>query len=248
MPKPSDYGSGFAYFFAPFLNIEGILADGNQYCRDWIQGEREESVEWEEISIKKETLDSRSEYHTFATLFFGTHTPTQNFHEKRGLEFAIIRYDADKLFEVEGAMFSEIALQNQDEVRGPYSCRSNSKALERLHWQAINSTKVYQFWQWGKYSQAELMIPYEISGDYIHDIVFKSENSRRRYFETHEIHGKSTIVDSSQFISPICQTCNDIDSVRPHSDYKTAYCETCEHNMNLSGWCLRKWNCAACSK
>ena len=129
MAKPSDFGPGHAYMFAPFDNIHSILIDG-QFSRSAMNKGLNEN--WVDISAKDELIFKREEFHDFATLFFGTHTPTQAHHEKRGLEFAMIRYDADRLFLHDGAYFSNIALQESGSAGMISSCLKNPENLEKM--------------------------------------------------------------------------------------------------------------------
>jgi len=242
MAKPSDFGPGHAYMFAPFDNVHSILIDG-QFSRSTMNKGLIEN--WVDISARDELIIRREEFHDYATLFFGTHTPTQAHHEMRGLEFAIIRYDADRLFMHDGALFSNIALQESGTAGMISSCLKNPENLEEMDWNQINSKRIFPFHPKGRWGQAELMIPKHIPKQYIVDVVFKSEGSRSKYFVNFDTNDVNSTIDESLFITPKCKNCGDIDDTRLQN-YENAYCPACDHMMYLSGNCLRKWACKSC--
>jgi hypothetical protein len=242
MSKPSDFGPGHAYMFAPFENVHSILING-QYSRNAMEKGWNEN--WIDISEKDEPISRRQEFHDYATLFFGTHTPTQFYHEERGVEFAIIRYDADRLFMHNGACFSNIALQESGSEGMISSCIKNPENLEKMDWTQINSKRIIRFHPHGKWGQAELMIPKHIPKEYVIDVVFKSEGSRSNYFAEFDTNDVNHTIDESLFITPKCRNCDDIDEITL-PNYDTSYCPACEHSMDLNGYCIRKWACKSC--
>ena len=133
MNLPSHFGSGFVYFFSSFKNISSIAEHGH-FSRE--EAASNINIEWEDIAPRGELIGSRKGIEGFISLYFGTHTATQFRHEQDEKKIAFIRYDADELFQREGAWFTEIAYQISKER---WQCNALSENLEKLDWSLINS-------------------------------------------------------------------------------------------------------------
>ena len=238
MELPSKYGSGYLYFFSSFSNISSIAKHG-QFSRDEVA--LNPSLTWNDIAPRTEIIESRKGISGFLSLYFGTHTATQFWHEKNGTKIAFIRYDADEVFRLSGAWFTDVAYQIS---RTRWRCDKLSENLKKLDWGLINSDRGFisnkgPYSNW-KRAQAELLLEESLPSSYIHDIVFLSENHKQEFLSTYgqpfdELSVEiDCVVDPELFIKAECRKCSSVDAVRI-KNYSRQWCEECEHNIDYSG-------------
>ena len=238
MALPSHYGSGFAYFFSSFKNISSIIKIGHLSRKEVISNP---TIDWEDISPRKEHIIVRERIHEYISLYFGTHTATQFRHEQNKTKIAFIRYDADALFQQEFAWFTEIAYQKATEI---WRTIENSENLSKLDWDLINSQRGFR--SKGRHSkewpiaQAELLLKNKIEPSQIFDIVFCSEKEKEDYLSKYGLpfdeldQPIDCVVDDSLFIKTKCLKCKSVDNV-DILNYNTQRCAKCEHSLDYSG-------------
>ena len=242
MNLPSHFGSGFVYFFSSFKNISSIAEHGH-FSRE--ESASNINIEWEDIAPRGELIGSRKGIEGLISLYFGTHTATQFRHEQDEKKIAFIRYDADELFQREGAWFTEIAYQIRKER---WQCNALSENLEKLDWSLINykergfrSSKHPSRGdsEWPR-AQAELLLENKIESSTIFDIVFVSEKQKNEFLSMYGApydefdEPINCVVDDNLFIKTKCRKCNSIDSIAVQN-YNRQYCTECEHYVDYSG-------------
>ena len=238
MDLPSHYGSGFVYFFSSFKNISSILENGHLSRMEVTSNP---TIDWEDTAPRGDQIMRRKGIEGFISLYFGTHTATQFRHEQDGNKIAFIRYDADELFQRDGAWFTDIAYQKSKER---WRCNVLSENLKKLDWELINSKRGFHSRR-GPYSnwpraQAELLLESKIEPSQIYDLVFCSKYQKDQFFSTYGEPNDEfgdpidCVIDENLFIKTTCLKCNSIDNVSI-LNYNQQWCANCEHHLDYSG-------------
>jgi hypothetical protein len=262
MGVPSDYGCEYAYFFTTIDNIASICQIGQYSRRKTKEYHKKGYITWNDAALKKNLINNRSSYDDYATLFWGTHTNTQERWETEGIEFAFIRYNADQLFTMKDSKFSNCALQLAHDSRytGVWPCNSHSQNLSMIKWDIINRKQRetwFDYWSrshgMGPHKQAELLVKDCIPCNFIHDIIVFSESMKEKMeqaiVEKYKLpnlflegccndFSPQVSINQDLFFKPYCMTCGDGEDV----EFRTngGHCNYCEHDLNDKGECIAR--------
>ncbi len=268
MALPSEFGCESVFFFGSFDDVISIMLHG-QYSRKNVEKfARSESLDWKDSALKPKLIRERRQYSNYVSLYFGTHTPTQEAVEKQNV-IAFVTYDADKMFQLPGAKFSNYALQQVYQWRDGdiWDCNTESVNLAKLKWNILLRKQSEQWFVRpgvfgaGPAKQSELLIPDYVSFELIEEIVLFSEGDYDIFVGQYlqrlkklpslslneppnlsDISSKLT-VRPSLFFKSHCNKCGDGNDVVPGS--RGGFCEYCGHALKLNGDCAT-FNCRTC--
>jgi hypothetical protein len=166
----------FVYYMAHIENAARIINWG-LYAHHWaIRLPEKERKVIAESSVMRNY--GRMEHRKYVNLYFGTHTAMQYVicYSQRVLEekdLVFLRFDADDLFDLEGAMFSDGNVASNSS--GVFSAEEHSKKLKLLIWPVILCQKKSNE-SAKRVKMAELLIPNYIPPSRIHSaVVLNSE-------------------------------------------------------------------------
>ena len=270
MPLPSEFGCESVFFFASFEDVISIMLHG-QYSRKNIEKfTRNGSLDWKDSALKPNLIRKRRSYSNYISLYFGTHTPTQEAVEKKNV-IAFVRYNSDKLFQLTGAKFSNYALQVVHDWSdgGLWDCNTQSNNLAKLNWDILLKKRSEQWFVhppnvfgFGPAKQSELLIPEYLSGELIEEIVLFSDRDYNMFMEQYlqrrkklpslfldhppnlsDVSSRVTI-QPNLFFKSYCNVCEDGDDVIPYMS-EGGFCEHCQHALRLNGDCATL-ECSTC--
>lgn len=269
MALPSEFGCESVFFFGSFDDVISIMLHG-QYSRKNVEKfAYNKSLDWKDSALKANLIKARRQYSNYVSLYFGTHTPTQEAVEKKKV-IAFVRYNADKMFQLTGARFSNYALQqvHQWHDGNIWDCNTESANLSKLKWNILLRKQSEQWFVRpgvfgaGPAKQSELLIPDYVSFDLIEEIVLFSEGDNDIFVDLYlqrlkklpsllldeppnlsDISSKIT-VRPSLFFKSHCNKCGDGNDVVPHTS-RGGFCEYCDHALNLNGDCAT-FKCQTC--
>ena len=262
MRVPSDYGCDYAYFFSTIDNIASICQTGLYSRRKMKEYHEKGYLSWDDAALKNNLIKERRTYDEYVNLYFGTHTNTQERWENEKIEFAFIRFDADRIFSMPNSQFSNIALQLSHKYSdtGVWPCNSHSQNLSMIKWNIVNRKQREIWWDYNSYSfgtgpvkQAELLVKDCIPCRFIHDIIVFSESMKKEMeqaildkYELPNLFLEGCCNDSfpqvsinpDLFFKPYCISCGDGEDVEIRT--YGGYCNYCEHELNDKGECITR--------
>lgn len=168
----------FVYYMAHMENAARILNWG-LFANYWAVNLPERKVVADQSIMSRY---GRREHRKFVNLYFGTHTAMQHTitrgkHSPMSEEdLVFLRFDADDLFQFEGAKFSDgnVASDNSK----VFSAEEDSEELKNLIWSIILCQKKYNKSKSAKRTKmAELLIPNYIPPSHIHSVVVLNSES-----------------------------------------------------------------------
>jgi hypothetical protein len=269
MPLPSEFGCESVFFFGSFEDLISMMLHG-QYSRKNVEKfARSKDLNWKDSALKPKLIRDRRSYSNYVSLYFGTHTPTQEAVEKQNV-IAFVAYNADKMFQLTGAKFSNYALQEVYKWHDGniWDCNTESANLTKLNWKVLLRKQSEQWFVRppnvfgdGPAKQSELLIPDYVSFELIEEIVLFSERDCEIFVEQYLQHLKKLpsfsldeppnlsdmssklTVRPSLFFKSHCNKCGDGDDVVPH--VWGGFCEHCEHALKSNGECA-VFGCRTC--
>ena len=170
--------ANFVYYMAHVENAAKIINWG-LFSNHWAVNLPERKVISDQSIMSKY---GRREHSKFVNLYFGTHTAMQytitreNHSPMSEEDLVFLRFDADDLFQFEGAKFSDGNVAS--DYSKVFSAEEDSEELKNLIWPIILCQKKYIKSKSGKRAKmAELLIPNYIPPSHIHSVVVLNSES-----------------------------------------------------------------------